>query len=379
MDTTSDDLLQPLIRRCYDAVLDTRLWSGLAHELARALDSTSAVLKMHRSDGSVALTDTTPNLDLAGTHQDLAEYWHRNDLWVERSLAHGPCQIVTSEQLVPPVEFERSGYYQDWLRPLEIYHLVGGVFPVGNATCVLGIHRPKRAGRYTPAEQRRAALLLPHLQQALRLHHALGQQRQAAQAGAEALGQQGRALLVVQAQGIVCYASPLAETWLQQQDVLRVHAGRLSAHPHALAQRLQTMLSQALATASDGAAWPAPKTLMLPRPKQLPLLAWVSPLLPGDTSLAALAPAALVLLRDPEWMPALDAQSLALVQESFALTPKEAQLAQALMAGTSLQQAAQALGISEGHARQRLQVLFSKTGTTRQAELLLLLGRFRLD
>jgi DNA-binding CsgD family transcriptional regulator len=46
------------------------------------------------------------------------------------------------------------------------------------------------------------------------------------------------------------------------------------------------------------------------------------------------------------------------------------------MAGESVQEAAVRLSISEGHARKRLKVLFHKTNTSRQGELIALLSKF---
>jgi DNA-binding CsgD family transcriptional regulator len=59
----------------------------------------------------------------------------------------------------------------------------------------------------------------------------------------------------------------------------------------------------------------------------------------------------------------------------FELTVTEARLARYLADGLSLRAASTRLGISEGHARQRLQSVFVKTGTKRQGELLTLLAK----
>jgi DNA-binding CsgD family transcriptional regulator len=63
------------------------------------------------------------------------------------------------------------------------------------------------------------------------------------------------------------------------------------------------------------------------------------------------------------------------LQQLFGFTRMESRLAQVLLSGDSLKAAAARLTISEGHARQRLKSMFSKTETSRQSELILLLGR----
>ncbi|WP_375402289.1 helix-turn-helix transcriptional regulator [uncultured Sphingomonas sp.] len=87
--------------------------------------------------------------------------------------------------------------------------------------------------------------------------------------------------------------------------------------------------------------------------------------------LAPLEAAALVTIVDP----IAARRGPALYAQAFGLTPREAELAGALMAGHSVESAAAALAMSVATARIHLRRLFSKTDTTRQAELMRLLAR----
>lgn len=138
--------------------------------IAEVFDSSSTVLKLHGEGERVDLLECTDNLIVARRDQAWADDWHRRDLWVERFVAHGMSRVITDEDLVTREEQARSGFYQEWLRHLGIHHMVGAVFPAADgAVGVLGIHRPREAGAYTRSERQRAALVLPHLQRALRL------------------------------------------------------------------------------------------------------------------------------------------------------------------------------------------------------------------
>ncbi len=64
---------------------------------------------------------------------------------------------------------------------------------------------------------------------------------------------------------------------------------------------------------------------------------------------------------------------------AFGLSTAEVRLCEVLANGHSLAEAAEMLGISEGTVRQRVKVVFQKTGTHRQGELIAMLGRFRLS
>ena len=59
----------------------------------------------------------------------------------------------------------------------------------------------------------------------------------------------------------------------------------------------------------------------------------------------------------------------------FGLTPSEARLAQLLACGDTVEEVAQALGVKLTTVRSQLAVIFSKTGTHRQAKLVAILSR----
>lgn len=80
----------------------------------------------------------------------------------------------------------------------------------------------------------------------------------------------------------------------------------------------------------------------------------------------------MLIMHDLEYAPHLPEGRLSLI---FGLTKAEARLAARLALGESLEQAAGALGISIGTARNQVKSIFGKTETSRQAELVALLWR----
>jgi DNA-binding CsgD family transcriptional regulator len=77
-------------------------------------------------------------------------------------------------------------------------------------------------------------------------------------------------------------------------------------------------------------------------------------------------PLAIVYIRDPDQP---DETRAEILQRLYGLAPSQARLAELLAAGRSLEEAAQQLGITRVSARQYLKIVFQKTGTHRQAEL----------
>jgi DNA-binding CsgD family transcriptional regulator len=66
-------------------------------------------------------------------------------------------------------------------------------------------------------------------------------------------------------------------------------------------------------------------------------------------------------------------ESIELLRCHFGLTPAEARLALHLVAGETLRSAEVKLGITYESARTQLKKIFNKTGTSRQAELVVVL------
>jgi DNA-binding CsgD family transcriptional regulator len=101
----------------------------------------------------------------------------------------------------------------------------------------------------------------------------------------------------------------------------------------------------------------------------------VFPLLhPRYAGKGATAEAVLFVDTPPEASPAAEAE---LFQHAFQLTRAEARLAVHLMSGRSLTEAADLFGVSHNTVRSQLRVIFEKTQTRRQADLVRLLHSHR--
>ena len=221
--------LSELIAHLYDAAADSALWHGTAGRIAGAFGSSSAVVKLHGAGAQVDLLECTGNLVVAGRDQAWADDWHRRDLWVERSVACGMSRVITDEDLVTPEEQARSGFYQEWLRHLGIHHMLGAVFPAADgAIGVLGIHRARAAGAYGAVERRQAALVLPHLQCALRLGQRFAAAARQHAAALQALDRLDTGVLMVDGACRILHASTMAQTLLRENTELVATSGRLA-------------------------------------------------------------------------------------------------------------------------------------------------------
>ena len=87
-------------------------------------------------------------------------------------------------------------------------------------------------------------------------------------------------------------------------------------------------------------------------------------------TVSAIAVVVAVFVVDPEDGAPLAAEVL---EDVYSLTHSEAEIVRLLAMGLSLEEAAQARGISMNTARSHLKHAFSKTGTSRQGELVRLI------
>lgn len=372
----TDIQMSDLIGRLYDAAMDERLWTGIAPRIAATFGSSSAVLKMSGADGGVQLLDSTENLNVAEGDLAWADHWHRNDLWVERSVAYGMSRVITSRDLVSTNEEGRSPFYQEWLRHLDIHHMVGAVFPAGDHRIgVLGIHRPRAAGPYARAERAKAALLLPHLQRALHLGRHFGRTAFAQTAALDVLDRLDAGVLVVERSRRIVHANALAEAMLRDNAEIGVLNGRLVVRHVELNARLAVLVQDNAEIApghppAPPPSPPPPGALAIPRDDRLPLTLAVAPLR-STWSGDGRQPLALVFLRDPE----RSTPMLEQLRDLFGLTRTEAAIASELARGRSLAEIAVALGVGPATTRSHLKKILAKTGTSRQAEAVSLIGR----
>ncbi len=179
-------------------------------------------------------------------------------------------------------------------------------------------------------------------------------------------------LFVVDASARVLRANAIAESWLRQGLIVVNRENRLKLDDRVAAEALDSALMQ-----RGGVQKAATREIGLRvRGRVNPFVMFVYPLAGLEAAnyfdwfFEAEWPRALVVLRDiaTDWNVSLD-----VAVSVFGLTPAERRLAEFICRAGSLADFALAHDVSTHTARSQLRALFRKTGTTRQAELMLLL------
>jgi DNA-binding CsgD family transcriptional regulator len=363
---TITPLLQ-LIENVYEAALDEGLWRNLASEIARTFGSTSTTLQIQRIGASSQILSMTENVS-ARINVYREHYWKR-DIWVERAVQNiGLSRVGSSADMITDKEFQETEFYRDWCRHLDVFYVVGAVFPTGRGELgVLGIHRPRSAGTYEEKDKYLVSRFLPHLQRALRVRDQLAQAALQRQVSLVALDRSETATLLVSPDNQIIYANPQAEGLLADGTVIRSRNGRLTATAHNNDEQMSALIRE---TSGRTDARPQNDGIMsLPRMYGQSLSVLVAPfrlVLHGQP-----AAGAIIFIRDPDRSITAKASLGAL----FKLTPTEARIAESLANGKTIAEIAAAHRASLQTVRKQLKIIFAKTGTNRQAQCVALILR----
>lgn len=270
--------------------------------------------------------------------------------------------VLNGDEAVSKRELKRSRYYADFLKPVDIAHSVALCGPVTPKHAMfLTPCRSERAGPYGTQYMRLFERLAPHWVNACSLMLRF-EQVGASAAGAHAQERRGLFLL------------DHAMCWVGGNAV----AERMVEMGWWRGKRGSPLASTAVTTRT---IWEAVQRQA--RARQVSAV--VIPVHDARGSLVAFATlqrygAGIVGADVPDWAlfvrplrPVDDAGLLSALRQLFGLTAGEALLAQALHRHGELGQAANALQITAGSARTRMQTVFGKTACHRQSDLLRML------
>lgn len=346
---------QKAIAAFCDAALSPARRSDALDTVAEACDARYVTVVGAGPEGSLTCSRASADvIDLYLHRREVPDSRHRR---VQPSLHEG---FRTDFDDFTPREIAADPYYQEFLASVDVaWHAVAAL-PGLHGPLVLSLKRARRQGPFERHDIDQFNRMLPALRRAARTAAALGQTRIDGELAAFAHLRRGAIWVDADARILGC------------NDCVRFGDGLTDEGRHLGAARAadRDALRRAVAVAFAAGGAEAPVVVQRPRGGR-PLVVDVIGLPAGDLASPG-GRCVLVLVNDPDTgrLPSAD-----LLQRACGLAPREAGLALELAHGRSLREAADALGISEQHARQRLKVVFAKTGTARQSELVLLLAR----
>lgn len=343
-----------------EAPFDTEGWVPALETLTRAAGAWGAAL--------IPVRGRVPGFPVTQLVQPLfAQYieegWYRND-FRERGIPHLLRTGVTTDlDFVSQDEIAQEPYYQELLRPHGNQWFAGVALRADEDVWCLSIYRTAKQGPFVGAEREQLRKLVEPLSSVARLSRKVAGIRVAGMV--DGLSAIGLAALLLDRYGRVLRMNPEAEAVMPSGFMMT--NGVLSAKERRSAARLASVIAATLH--SPDAAIPPP--VAVARPRGRPLAVQVLPIL-GEARAAFAEARLLVTIVDPDSRAASPEGHL---QSIFGLTVAEAKLATRLGNGQSLSDLAQELGVGKETARTQLRSVFTKTDTSRQAELVAILAR----
>jgi DNA-binding CsgD family transcriptional regulator len=256
--------------------------------------------------------------------------------------------IIRSSQLCEDSELLRSEFYAEWLRPQDLFYVVGGqVASTGGKVAVLHCLRSRGAGDFGQDEFRFLVGVAPHLRRAMRVSERLSLMETLN----SSFDTMACGFLLFNEAGTLIYRNVSAKQMLEAADGLNVWLRGAEKH--------QPRLGEVYVPRLSGRRGYIVTCLRLH---------------PGLVCWSAISPANACFVID------LEAEIIpeTAFREAYGLTPAEMRMTEPLVAGRSLDECCALLCISRNTGRTHLRSIFSKVGVKRQSELVGLVARFNL-
>ena len=344
-----------------DAATDASLWSKAIQTASEQTESVGALILPVTGQGFPYVPASE------GVARATEVYFH--DGWSERDLRYSPLKslldgnVVDDLDFISPEEMKRTPYYQEFLAPTGLRWFGGVPVRVDDQVWCLSIQRGINQDPFSPEEKNKLKQLSRRLSSAAALARALG--FAASSAALEAFDLSHTAVVLLNSKGEAARTNRAADRLLTGD--LQLRQGRICSGDQAANDNLSRALRELLWKTSGASLLPP---VMLPRRDKRPVLAYPVKMSRLSASYFAECHAAIVLVdtdarrRTPE----------ATLRGAFHLTHAEARLASQLASGDPLDAVCDRLGIAKETGRNQLKSVFAKTGTSRQAELVLLVA-----
>jgi DNA-binding CsgD family transcriptional regulator len=350
-----------LADRLYEAALVPELWTETCERLAAEVGSSTAAIFTFDAQGTHRYV-ATPNI--AGVFADFAtsELRFRN-IRPQRAMEKYPFSFARDIDFLTPEELENDLILKEFIQPAGMQWEVGYGFqePTGH-TIIITLLKAKGLDNFSSEDVARLNLLKPDLVRAAYMSSRLAFTE--ARSMAETLSMLGLPAAVIGDGGQAISVNPELEALSPR---VRIGAGDRLAIEGAGSNGL---LQQAIERYRAQVVPLVQSVPILPRDGEPALILHLLPIRRAARDIFSRSMAVLAVTQVGQVGP----PDMRVLCGLFDLTPAEAKVAHGIAMAHTPEMVAASLGISLETARSHLKRIMLKTGTTRQAELVLLLA-----
>lgn len=355
---------ESVIASLYESCLEPeRLPEALA-PLARYFESTGAAYWRVNPGGAGAAYFHTFGQD-SGMQQAYAEHYHQLDPGVAIAARARVGHWFGDRDTLDANNPMHGEYVHDFCHPHGIGQIGGvKVLEDTSGTVFMSVQRPPGAAPYGAQGSQRMAPLFAHVHRAARLAERMAAATRGECLAEAVLDKMQAAAAVVTRTGRLVYANGAAPQVFVDTAPLRLRANHLMASDAKHAAQWSAVLGKACAPAAEGSAL----SLASDRSGHA-LQVQVVPITPRmPLALIRIEPVALVMASSARAV----GHGVDVLRGLFSLTPAEARLVHALVAGQTLQDVHERTGTSVHTLKTQLAAVFAKTGTSSQVHVVAL-------
>jgi DNA-binding CsgD family transcriptional regulator len=359
-------LALPLIQRIYEAALDPSRWQDFVQALSDAFKGAPVGFALQLPGFPLSGVVFASEGFRAEFLELFAAHAVRGLPWEEGRRRNFVGRFGLTSEVIPDERLRESEFYRDWMAPQGL----GPHAPIGHTVALaagrpaagLAIFATPATGPFTAAHLEFGDLIAPHLALGYRL---LAETRRH-EALADAIDRFPTGVALLDARGHVLLANRGARQIFARDDGIALEGVTLRAASATDDAALRRAITGAVEAAVAGRMIESAVLSVSRRSSHRPFPVMIGPLRPhvGEPTLADAV--AVLYVSDLESGALRRREAL---RELYGLTEAETQLVELLCQGSSLDEAADARGVTMNTARSQLKQVFAKTRTSRQSEL----------
>jgi len=363
-----------LIDKIYSAALAPSGWPSVLQSLQSLFGATAAGIYTLDTMKTSAI-----RLELQGVDESYVNsyinHYIVNNLWIGAPELQAPGKIRTDQSLdeyyKSPGLYRKSDYFNEWLKPQGFYYSLGtNLLSYDFTNTKFYMYRPEQAGAFSRRDIARFRQLSRHMMNAMEVTRRLALKDTQISEAFSFIDRLKFGVVFLDERLSIVQANCFAEDLIRTADGLHVKGGAIGATHRADGKKLSEAIQSAL-DVNQGRSEDIPYTTSIRRPSgKRPFCVMAIPLPRRPNLFLASSSAVVLFISDPEQEPVVATECL---QRRYGLTATEAKLAQYLTRGSALREVAEQAGLSYETARWYLKIIFQKTGTRRQPELVRLL------